>query len=134
MKYSEKLMKAAVLTLTILGLGLTNISTATAQTRTDPVTVERSTAEACKAKVEQFDSLLSEAEILRRQRDEAVGSSMELRFLYFDVMAEVQDWKMIAKTAQDRADNAPSRLTWFIVGGSAGVVVTAVTFFLLSDF
>lgn len=140
MKYSEKLMKVALLIPMILVLGWTNISTATAQTRNDPVEVERTTAEACKAKIEAFDDLLLEAVNLKSQREQCWGSAQELRRIMNSMNDDLIAAQQARNSLQIRLDqevaSKPRRAVWFAVGAGTGVVVTAVTavtVFLISN-
>lgn len=93
--------------------------------------IQRTTAEACRKSIESFDDLEAEARKVRVQRDEAQGARNELRMLYFDTLADAQDWQLKAKAAQEAADAAPSRLVWFGAGAAAGVVTTMVVFVLV---
>lgn len=94
------------------------------------VCVERKTAEECLRKVDAFDELAAEAVKVRTQRDESEGARAELRFLYFDALAESTDWQLKAQAAQAAADAAPSRLVWAGVGAAAGVGATVLVFIL----
>lgn len=114
----------------ILLLGLTITSKAGASEPT--VCIQRTTAEECKRKVEAFDTLASEAQLVKRQRDEAQGAREELRYLYGVEQGEAKEWQRKAEAAQAIADKSPSRLVWFGAGAGVGVVTTVIVFVLVT--
>ena len=114
------MVQKAVLLCAMMSLvaGLTIISSQAIAS--EPVCIARTTAEACKNKIEAFDALADEAKAVQRQRDEAVGARNEIRVLYFDALADATDWQLKAKAAQASLDKSPSRLVWFGTGVAAG--------------
>lgn len=115
----------------MMTLLLGSMSTPASASEPGTVCIQRETAEACRKSIESFDELEAEARKVRVQRDEAQGARNELRMLYFDTLADAQDWQIKAKAAQAAADAAPSRLVWFGAGAAAGVVTTVVVFVLV---
>lgn len=118
-------------------IGLTTISTAQAGNRVDPVTVERTTAEQCKHKIEAFDELLSEAVLLKNQKEQCSGANSELRRIMNSLNTDLQAAQSQRNSLQIRLDHEieakPRRAVWFAVGATTGVVVTVVTVILISN-
>lgn len=119
-----------IATLNLIGILLAGLMIASKASASEgTVCIQRTTAEACRQRIEKFDELAAEARAVRQQRDEVSGARNELRLLYFDVLADSHDWKTKAEAAQAAADAAPSRLVWF--GAGAGVGVGATVLLLL---